>query len=70
MKSSSLFFRKTGKKPGIVFLILIFFTMFQSSPAMPENRVNLNFKPVTFDLTTVEKQLKDMMADWGKPPLT
>ncbi len=66
MKSSSLFFRKINKKPGIVFLILIFFTMLQSSPAMPENRVNLNFKPVTFDLTTVEKQLKDMMADWGE----
>nr|WP_320016869.1 transglycosylase SLT domain-containing protein [uncultured Desulfobacter sp.] len=26
----------------------------------------MNFKPLTFDLNTVEKQLKEMMADWGE----
>lgn len=66
MKLSSLFFRNIDKKTGIVFLILILFAMFQSSPAMSENRVNLNFKPLTFDLNTVEKQLNEMMADWGE----
>ena len=66
MKLSSLFFRKPNRKTGIVFFILIFFAIFQSNPAMAENRVNLNFKPLTFDLNTVEKQLTEMMADWGE----
>jgi len=66
MKLSSLFSRKIARKTGIVFFIFIFFAIFQNGPAMSENRVNLNFKPLTFDLDTVEKQLKEMMADWGE----
>lgn len=66
MKTSSLFFKQINKKPGSIFLILICFAMFQSSAAMAQNRVNLNLKPVAFDLNTVEKQLTEMMADWGE----
>ncbi|WP_245568988.1 transglycosylase SLT domain-containing protein [Desulfobacter curvatus] len=47
-------------------MVLIFCAMLQSSPVMAENRVNLNFKHVAFDLNTVEKQLTEMMADWDE----
>ena len=66
MKSSALYFRNINKKIGIVFLILLFFAMLQTNPAKAQNRVNLNFKPVAFDLNTVEVQLTEMMDDWGE----
>lgn len=66
MKPSALFFRNSNKKSGIVFFILIFSAMLQSIPAMAENRMNLKFNHVAFDLNTVEKQLTDMMADLGE----
>ena len=66
MKLFSLFFKNIIKKPGIIFLLLTFFIMFQNSPAKAQNRMDLNFKPVAFDLDTVEKQLTEMMADWGE----
>ncbi|MCG8549159.1 MAG: lytic murein transglycosylase, partial [Desulfobacterales bacterium] len=33
---------------------------------MAQSRVNLNFKSVAFDLYMVEKQLSELMADWGE----
>jgi len=66
MKLFSLFLKNIIKKPGIIFLLLIFFIMFQNSPVMAQNRVNLNFKPVAFDLNTVEEQLTELMDDWGE----
>jgi len=49
-----------------VYIVLIFCAVLHSSPTMAQNHVNLNLKPVAFDLYTVEKQLTDMMADWGE----
>jgi soluble lytic murein transglycosylase-like protein len=66
MKVFSPFFRNISKKQGFVLLILFFFAMLQSGPAMAQNRMDLNFKPVVFDLYTIEKQLTEMMADWGE----
>ncbi|NDY72205.1 lytic murein transglycosylase [Desulfobacter hydrogenophilus] len=70
MKSSTLFSININKKIGIIFLILIFFAMSQTNPALSENRVNLNFKPVAFDLNTVENQLTELMADWEETAFT
>ena len=66
MKLFSLFFRNIYKNSAIVLFILIFFSALQSGSAMAQNHVDLDFKSVEFDLYTVEKQLTEMMADWGE----
>lgn len=66
MKLFSLFFRNINKKRVFVFFILTFCTMLQSSAAMAQSRANLNFKSVEFDLYMVEKQLTELMVDWGE----
>nr|WP_319393742.1 transglycosylase SLT domain-containing protein [uncultured Desulfobacter sp.] len=47
-------------------VVLIVLAMLQSSTAVAQNHVNVNLKPVAFDLYTVEKELTQMMADWGE----
>lgn len=66
MKLTNCFYSGTGSKYVAVIFMLVCTMVFQPDPAEPAVGSALRLCPIAFDLNTVEKQLKQLVKDWGE----